>query len=599
MNDKISLKEMIVLGVCILLFGLMTNNTLQSTSIGILIIILSPIVVPLLNRDRENKRNEILYNKTKEDNEIEENKESDELNNHKDNNKLYNNKNNNTENININNIDNSNKINTPHQNNQNFYTPNSYKKPVISLLKNISGNRVMSPDKILEVTKNIEAMFNEYKVNGKVVEVHVGPNFTQYEIEMPKNTKLDKIMNMRKDLLFASGDDNAIFDIPIKGKSTIGITVKNLKQTKVNFKDLLEELIKNKEFKNNLSFPLGRDSVLGTSQFTTLQNENSFLITGTIGTGKSIFLNNMLMTFLYTKTPEELKLILIDPKKVEFINYNDIPHLMVPVVTDLKKSFSVLQKILVEIDDRCESFKNSKTKNIQSYNEYVEKELKKNPNCGLNKMPYILIVIDELSDLIFYGKKEMIEFINKISSMSRMTGIYLIASTNQPYAVEKELMEVLHTTISFSLTESMYATKVGMLDANKLLGPGEMIYKSVNNNEAKRIQSPYISDEEIVNVLNYTKENNEKPKTLNTQEKPNNDNNQKDVLYDEILNYAIRMGQISASLIQRKYSIGYNRAARIMDQFEEQGIVGPAKGSKPREVLIKLERRNDNEQLYM
>ncbi len=595
MNDKISLKEMIILGVCILLFGLMTNNTLQSTSIGILIIILSPIIVPLLNRDRDNKRNEILYNKTKEDNEIEENKESDELNNYKDNNKLYDNKNNNTENININNIDNSNKINTPHQNNQNFYTPNSYKKPVISLLKNISGNRVMSPDKILEVTKNIEAMFNEYKVNGKVVEVHVGPNFTQYEIEMPKNIKLDKIMNMRKDLSFASGDDNAIFDIPIKGKSTIGITVKNLKQAKVNFKDLLDELIKNKKLKNELSFPLGRDSVLGTSQFTTLQNENSFLITGTIGTGKSIFLNNMLMTFLYTKTPEELKLILIDPKKVEFINYNDIPHLMVPVVTDLKKLFSVLQKILVEIDDRCESFKNSKTKNIQSYNEYVEKELKKNPNCGLNKMPYILIVIDELSDLMFYGKKEMIEFINKISSMSRMTGIYLIASTNQPYAVEKELMEALHTTISFSLTESMYATKVGMLDANKLLGPGEMIYKSVNNNEAKRIQSPYISDEEIVNVLNYIKENNGKPKTLNTQEKPNNDNNQKDVLYDEILNYSIRMGQISASLIQRKYSIGYNRAARIMDQFEEQGIVGPANGSKPREVLIKLERRNDNE----
>ena len=595
MNDKISLKEMIILGVCILLFGLMTDNTLQSTSIGILIILLSPIIVPLLNKDRENKRNEILYNKTKEDNKIEKNKESDELNNHKDNNKLYDNKNNNTENININDIDNSNKRNTSHQNNQNFYTPNSYKKPVISLLKNISGNRVMSPDKILEVTKNIEAMFNEYKVNGKVVEVHVGPNFTQYEIEIPKNTKLDKIMNMRKDLLFASGDDNAIFDIPIKGKSTIGITVKNLKQEKVNFKDLLEELIKNKEFKNNLSFPLGRDSVLGTSQFTTLQNENSFLITGTIGTGKSIFLNDMLMNFLYTKTPEELKFILIDPKKVEFINYNDIPHLMVPVVTDLKKSFSVLQKILVEIDDRCESFKNSKTKNIQSYNEYVEKELKKNPNCGLNKMFYILIVIDELSDLMFYGKKEMIEFINKISSMSRMTGIYLIASTNQPYAVEKELMEVLHTTISFSLTESMYATKVGMLDADKLLGPGEMIYKSVNNNEAKRIQSPYISDEEIVNVLNYIKENNGKPKTLNTPEKSNNDNNQKDVLYDEILNYAIRMGQISASLIQRKYSIGYNRAARIMDQFEEQGIVGPANGSKPREVLIKLERRNNNE----
>ena len=595
MNDKISLKALIISGVCILLFGLMTDNTFQSTSIGILIIILSPIIVPLLNKDRENKRNEMFYNMTSEDNEIEENKESDELNNHKDN-ESYDNKNNITENTSIkNNIDNSNKIDTPHQNNQNFYTPNSYKKPVISLLKNMSGNRVMSPDKILEITKNIEAMFNEYKVNGKVVEVHVGPNFTQYEIEMPKNIKLDKIMNMRKDLSFASGDDNAIFDIPIKGKNTIGITVKNLKQAKVNFKDLLDELIKNRKLKNELSFPLGRDSVLGTSQFTTLQNENSFLITGTIGTGKSIFLNNMLMTFLYTKTPEELKLILIDPKKVEFICYNDIPHLIVPVVTDLKKLFLVLQKILVEIDDRCESFKNSKTKNIQAYNDYVEKELKKNPNYGLNKMPYILIVIDELSDLMFYGKKEMIEFINKISSMSRMTGIYLIASTNQPYAVEKELMEALHTTISFSLTESMYATKVGMLDANKLLGPGEMIYKSVSNNEAKRIQSPYISDEEIINVLNYIKENNGKPKILNTQEKSNSDNNQKDVLYDEILNYAIHMGEISASLIQRKYSIGYNRAARIMDIFEEQGIVGPANGSKPREVLIKLERRNDNE----
>ena len=305
----------------------------------------------------------------------------------------------------------------------------------------------------------------------------------------------------------------------------------------------------------------------------------------------------MLITFLYTKTPEELKIILIDPKKVEFSNYNDIPHLLTPVVTNINNAFRILEKLIVEIEDRCDKFNNIKVKNIQKYNELIEEKLKKDSKSELNKMPYILVVIDELSNLLFVDKTKFIELITKISSMSRTTGIYLIATTNQPYAVEKELKEALHSTISFSLTESLYATKVGILDANKLLGPGEMIYRTQNSNKQLRIQAPYISDEQIENILNNIKEkngiSNYSNKYKETIYRETINNNSKDTLYDEILNYAIRMGQISASLIQRKYSIGYNRAARIMDQFEEQGIVGPANGSKPRDVLIKLEENNN------
>ena len=559
MNNKDKIIKLELLGIILLIISLITD-VLELKSISVIIIIMSPLIIPAIYKEKEEKIENENVRVIKSIEDIE--KELSEK-------KKVNN-------------DNYTKI----------YKQSKYKKPPFSLLETKEKEPLIDTWSIESTKERINTVFTEHKIPAVVDKINMGPNFTQYEIKLEKNVRLDKIVNIKKELSFASGDTDAIIEIPIPGKNTIGITVKN----KEHFKVYLETLLKNIKETDELSFPLGFN-MIGEDIYSSLQKENSFLITGTVGTGKSMFLNDMLITFLYTKTPEELKMILIDPKKVEFSNYNDIPYLLTPVVTNINNAFRILEKLIVEIEDRCDKFNNIKVKNIQKYNELIEEKLKKDSKSELNKMPYILVVIDELSNLLFVDKTKFIELITKISSMSRTTGIYLIATTNQPYAVEKELKEALHSTISFSLTESLYATKVGILDANKLLGPGEMIYRTQNSNKQLRIQAPYISDEQIENILNNIKEKNgisnysNKYKETIYREMINN--NSKDTLYDEILNYAIRMGQISASLIQRKYSIGYNRAARIMEQFEEQGIVGPANGSKPRDVLIKLEENNN------
>lgn len=556
MNNKDKIIKLELLGIILLIISLITD-VLELKSISVIIIIMSPLIIPAIYKEKEEKIENENVRVIKSIEDIE--KELSEK-------KKVNN-------------DNYTKI----------YEQSKYKKPPFSLIENKEKEPLVDTEDIESTKERINTVFIEHKIPAEVDKINMGPNFTQYEIKLEKNVRLDKIVNIKKELSFASGDTDAIIEIPIPGKNTIGITVKN----KEHFKVYLETLLKNIKETDELSFPLGFN-MIGEDIYSSLQKENSFLITGTVGTGKSMFLNDMLITFLYTKTPEELKMILIDPKKIEFSNYNDIPHLLTPVVTNINNAFRTLEKLIVETESRCDTFNSLKVKNIQKYNKLIEE---KEPKSELNKMPYILVVIDELSNLLFVDKTKFIELITKISSMSRTTGIYLIATTNQPYAVEKELKEALHSTISFSLTESLYATKIGILDANKLLGPGEMIYRTQNSNKQLRIQAPYISDEQIENILNNIKEkngiSNYSNKYKETTYKETINNNSKDVLYDEILNYAIRMGQISASIIQRKYMIGYNRAARIMDQFEEQGIVGPANGSKPRDVLIKLEEDNN------
>ena len=304
-------------------------------------------------------------------------------------------------------------------------------------------------------------------------------------------------------------------------------------------------------------------------------------------------------------TPDEVKMVLVDPKKVEFNVYEGIPHLLMPVVTDPKKASAALQRIVVEMDERYETFKNSETKNIQTYNEYVEKELKKRPDCGLKKMPFILVIIDELADLMLVAAKEVEESIMRITQLARAAGIHLIVATQRPSTdiITGVVKSNIPTRISFAVSSSIDSrTILDMVGAEKLLGKGDMLYKPMDNNTPTRIQGSFVSDDEIKKVVDFVKERCHAPRY--SDKFTNLDSNgetssipggggapqeQKDVLYDEILKYAIRMGQISASLIQRKYSIGYNRAARIMDMFEEKGIVGPAKGSKPRDVLVKLE----------
>ncbi len=484
-------------------------------------------------------------------------------------------------------------------------TSEFYVKPPITLLNlNQNKGKVNSTEYISNNTKTLERVFQDFGMRAKVIEVHVGPAVTQYEMDLERGTKVNKVLSISREIALALAAKEVRIEAPIPGKNTVGVEIPNQTIVPVSMREIMEAMRQEKKLENSiLAAPLGRD-IMGNVKYVEINKTPHMLVAGATGAGKSVCINNIIISILMRATPDEVKMVLVDPKKVEFNVYEGIPHLLMPVVTDPKKASAALQKIVVEMDERYETFKNSGTKNIQTYNEYVEKELKKKPECGLRKMPFILVIIDELADLMLVAAKEVEESIMRITQLARAAGIHLIVATQRPSTdiITGVVKSNIPTRISFAVSSSIDSrTILDMIGAEKLLGKGDMLYKPMDDNIPTRIQGSFVSDDEIKKVVDFVKERSHGPrysdKFTNLENNAessggisnsNGPSEQKDILYDEILNYAIRMGQISASLIQRKYSIGYNRAARIMDMFEEKGIVGPAKGSKPRDVLYKL-----------
>ena len=494
------------------------------------------------------------------------------------------------------------------------YENEVYIKPPIDLLdlnKN-AKNKANSTEVINQNTKVLERVFTDFGMVARVVEVHVGPAVTQYEMNLERGTKVNKVLSISREIALALAAKEVRIEAPIPGKNTIGVEVPNQNIIPVTMREIMEVISKNRKLDDSkLLAPLGRD-IMGNVKYVEINKTPHMLVAGATGSGKSVCINNIILSILMRTTPDEVKMVLVDPKKVEFNVYDGIPHLLTPVVTDPKKASAALQKIVVMMDDRYETFKNSGTKNISTYNEYVDKELKKNPNCGLKRMPFVLVVIDELADLMLVAAKEVEESIMRITQLARAAGIHLIVATQRPSTdvITGVVKSNIPTRISFAVSSSIDSrTILDMIGAEKLLGKGDMLYKPMDDNNPTRIQGSFVSDGEIARVVDFIKERSHGPRysddfnNLTSSSEgasggsasSGGEEGQKDVLYDEILNYAIRMGQISASLIQRKYSIGYNRAARIMDMFEERGIVGPAKGSKPRDVLVKLEEPGSEE----
>ena len=490
-----------------------------------------------------------------------------------------------------------------------------YVKPSIALLdinKN-KNNKVNSNEYIANCTKTLERVFEDFNMRAKVIEVHVGPAVTQFEMSIDRGTKLNKVLSISKEIALALAAKEVRIEAPIPGKNTIGVEIPNQNILAVSMREIMEEMEKNRKLDDcKLAAPLGRD-IMGKVKYVDIAKTPHMLVAGSTGCGKSVCINNIIMSIIMRTTPDEVKMVLVDPKKVEFSVYDGIPHLLMPVVTDPKKANVALQKIVVEIDERYDIFKNSGTKNIISYNEEIEKELKKNPDCGKQKMPYILVIIDELADLMLVAAKEVEESIMRITQLARAAGIHLIVATQRPSTnvVTGVIKANIPTRVSFAVSSSIDSrTILDMTGAEKLLGRGDMLYKPQDENTPTRVQGSFVSDGEIKRVVDAVKKNSSGPRYSDKFENleanqgggsgaasygGGEKSEQRDILYDEVLNYAIRMGQISASLIQRKYSIGYNRAARIMDMFEEQGLVGPAKGSKPRDVLVKLEEEPSEE----
>lgn len=451
----------------------------------------------------------------------------------------------------------------------------------------------------------LERVLKDFGIAAKVVEIHIGPAVTEYELTVPPATKVNKIVNIDKEIALALAAKDVIIQAPIPGKSTIGIEIPNPTISSVTLREVLESP-QNLKSDAKICAALGKD-IMGTPKVFDLTKMPHLLVAGSTGSGKSVCINGIIASILMRYKPNEVKLVLVDPKKVELTNYNGIPHLLCPVVSDPKKASLTLQKVVTEMDNRFQTFSDKEVKNITGYNEMIEKYNKKHPESPQSKMPYIVVIIDELADLMLVASKEVEDSITRITQLARAAGIHLIVATQRPSTdvITGLIKNNIPSRIAFAVASQIDSrTILDQRGAERLLGKGDMLYFPMGESAPTRIQGCFINDDEIKRLIDYCKEQGSanydqafENVSQNTSSGSSNSavSGDDDEAYNDVVEFAIQTGKISASLIQRRFRFGYNRAARMMDLLETRGIVGPQNGSKPREVLVKLEK-NDAEQ---
>ena len=483
-------------------------------------------------------------------------------------------------------------------------TSNSnYKLPSLDILDPIKKKKQANTTEFLNKTKTaLEKVLADFQIHGKVVEIHEGPTVTQFEVEIASGTKVSRITSINKEIALALAAKDVRIQAPIPGKSTVGVEIPNKITSSVPIREVLSNVPSNMA-NAKILFSLGKD-IMGRNCCADMTKMPHLLVAGSTGSGKSVCINSFIASILIRMRPDECKLVLVDPKKVELSNYNGIPHLMCPVVSDPKKASIALQKIVAEMEHRYDLFSEKNVKNISGYNEWVEKT-NNQANAEIEKkMPFIVVIIDELADLMLVAAKEVEDSIMRITQMARAAGIHLIVATQRPSTdvITGVVKANIPSRISFAVASQIDSrTILDMGGAEKLLGKGDMLYLPMGENAPLRIQGNFISDEETQRLIDYvSKEQVAQYDNTLTEAAPNHmaagDDFEKeeydDPLYNDIVDFAIETGKISASLVQRRFKVGYNRAARIIDLLEERGIIGPQNGSKPREVLVKLD---DNE----
>ncbi len=483
----------------------------------------------------------------------------------------------------------------------------NYKFPPITLLnKPYKNNNKDNQETIKDTVNILQEVFHDFGVFAKVVAINIGPAVTQYELEIKAGTKLSRIVSLDKELALSLAAKSVHIQAPIPGKKTVGVEIPNKKVTMVSVREILENIPKGLE-DSKLLVTLGKD-IMGKPIFCEINKTPHLLVAGSTGSGKSVCINSMLISILMRTKPEEVQLVLIDPKKVELSMYNGIPHLKTPVVTDPKKANIVLKKIVAEMENRYDLFEQSGTKNIAGYNAYIDKKNKsKDEHSQIRKLPYIVVIIDELADLMLVAAKEVEESIMRITQMARAAGIHLIVATQRPSTdvITGVVKANIPSRISFAVSSSIDSrTILDMTGAEKLLGKGDMLFLPQGENTPIRVQGTFVSDEEIKAVVDYTisqqKAHYDESLTIASEDlKGSTTMTEKDAteepLYNEIVEFVITQGKASASLLQRRFRLGYNRAARAIDLLEERGIIGPSNGSKPREVLVKLENKETSQ----
>ncbi len=463
-----------------------------------------------------------------------------------------------------------------------------------------------------QIEKNIEILekvLKDFNIIGKVVEVHIGPTVTQYELELHSGTKVSKLLSIHREIALAIATKDVRIQAPIPGKNTVGIEIANRETSPVSFREVLEKVPKSLDG-SKLLCPLGKN-IMGNVIWCEINKTPHLLVAGSTGSGKSVCINGIICSILMRAKPDEVKLVMVDPKKVELSGYNGVPHLMRPVVTDPKEASVALSKIVAEMERRYDTFSETKTKNIATYNDYVEKKNKNlPPDEQIKKMPFIVVIIDELADLMLVASKDVEASIMRITQMARAAGIHLIIATQRPSTdvITGVVKANIPSRISFAVSSSIDSrTILDMTGAEKLLGKGDMLFLPMGEADPERIQGAFISDDEIKRIIDYTIEqqkaeydqafmnlSGDSEKSASQKEDMAQVEEYDDPLYNEIVEFVIETQKASASLLQRRFKLGYNRAARIIDLLEERGIIGPPNGSKPREVLVKLDDHEED-----
>ena len=499
---------------------------------------------------------------------------------------------------------------SPKVNNRN----KNYKLPSIDILDKPKKKAKGTDQSLIE--KNIttlEQVLKDFKIIGKVVEVHVGPTVVQYELEIASGTRVNKITAINREISLALAKKDVRIEAPIPGKNTVGIEFANDSPSPVSFYEVMNSKKMQASSDKKLMVPLGK-SIMGDIGVCEINKMPHLLIAGTTGSGKSVCVNGIICSILMRATPEEVKLVMVDPKVVELSVYNGVPHLLRPVVTDPKQAAIALNKMVAEMERRYSVFSDSKTKNIEGYNNYIERWNEKHPNVEEQKqrMPYIVIIIDELADLMMVAAKDVEDSILRITQKARAAGMHLIVATQRPSTevITGLIKANIPSRIAFSVGSGIDSrTILDQTGAEQLLGKGDMLFLPIGMNSPLRIQGSFITDDEIKRVIDHTIEQqkaeyddsllnleavDDKSSNVDGKGKSDGGTDDNDPLYNEIVEFVISTGKASASLLQRRFKLGYNRAARIIDQLEENNIIGPPNGSKPREVLVQLDNSEEN-----
>ena len=465
-----------------------------------------------------------------------------------------------------------------------------YKLPTFQLLSPPPEHDQSGEYKVIQGNaKKLEQTFQSFGVKARVTQVHLGPAVTKYEVMPDVGVKVSKIVSLQDDLALALAAKDIRIEAPIPGKSAIGIEVPNSEIAIVTLREVLESKENNKP-EAKLLIGFGRD-ITGQAKLAELNKMPHLLVAGSTGSGKSVCINGIIVSILMRATPKEVKMMMIDPKMVELNVYNGIPHLLAPVVTDPRKAAQGLQKVVSEMERRYDLFSHTGTRNIEGYNEYIDHHNLEHKEKQ-SKLPYIVVIVDELADLMMVAPGEVEDSITRLAQMARAAGIHLILATQRPSVdvITGIIKANIPSRIAFAVSSAVDSrTILDMGGAERLLGRGDMLFLPAGASKPTRVQGAFLSDAEVQAVVDYVisqqKAQYEEamiPTDEPMQELPDD----KDALYDEAVQLVMDMQSASVSMLQRKFRIGYARAARIMDQMEMRGVVSPPDGSKPRQVLM-------------